>query len=142
MVTKEKLIEQFTFRKPSAADIALTVLFVILMTGIQCIRLFTGMKLLSTIIFLAVTVFYTWRMNGRYKALPMLLIMMALTGAAFVLAHISEMADTAKWRVLSAQTANILMRINLFDVLCFGFYEIRDELKRLSEIRKQQENKE
>jgi len=137
MVTKEKLIEQFTFRRPSAADIALTVLFVILISAVQLIRLIWGMKLLSIILFIIVTVFYIWRMNGRYKTLPMLLFMAALTGVSFMFASLSEHADTTKWRLIFAQCGNILMRINLFDIFCFGFYEIQNEIRNLSEIRKQ-----
>lgn len=131
MVTKEKLRKEFTFRRPSGTDIALTVLFVVLMAVCEALQQF-GMKLPAVLLLVGIIIFYTRRMNGRWKELPMLLSMLMLYTAAVCLFFLGNYLIFRGYDApakLSFMTANVCMRTVLFDVCCNGFFEIREKME-------------
>lgn len=131
MITREKLRNEFTFRRPTGTDIALTILFVVLMAVCEALRQL-GMKLPAVLLLIGIIIFYTWRMNGRWKELPMLLSMLMLYTAAVCLFFLGNYLILRGYDTpaeFSFMTANVCMRTVLFNVCCNGFYEIREKMQ-------------
>lgn|GEM_PF-2707945 len=95
-----------------------------------------GMTLAKNIPLIGIIVFYTWRMNGRWREFPMLLatlpVYIGAMGMFFLGGSLTILGHDAQGRIIY-MIMNVCMRTVLFNVCCSGSYEIRERITDLKQ---------